>query len=99
MLRQMFFLLLSGPPCLCGLSFFTGFTSFTRHETVLRGFLAVQNGAAGAAHSHTRLNLVRADRAVGQRLGIIEPRLFGPEMARGTALEIGDEHGIFAALP
>src|SRR5712664_2822549 len=45
------------------------------------------------------LDLFRADGAVRKRLGIVEPRLFQAELARRAALEVGDEHGIFGALP
>src|SRR5260370_38357714 len=44
-------------------------------------------------------DLFRADRALCQRLGIVEPRLFQAELPRGAALEVGDEHGVFSALP
>src|SRR5712692_2407066 len=45
------------------------------------------------------LDFFRADRAIGERPGIVEPGLLEPELARGAALEVGDEHGILCALP
>src|SRR6266849_5629366 len=45
------------------------------------------------------LDFFRADRAIGERAGIVEPGLLEPELARGAALEVGNEHGIFRALP
>ena len=63
------------------------------------GFVAVEDGAAGAAHRHAVLDLFRADRTLCQRLGIVEPRLFLAELARGATLEVGDKHGVLGALP
>ncbi len=63
------------------------------------GFLAVEDGAAGAADGYAVLDFFRADRAIGQRPRIVEPRLLEAELARGAALEVGDEHGVVGALP
>src|SRR5256885_12004557 len=74
--------------------------SFVRgHQTILRGFFAVEDRAAGAAHGHAVLDLLRANRAIGQRLGVIEPGLLEAELPRGAAFEVRDEHGSFGALP
>src|SRR5215472_15258352 len=70
-----------------------------RAEAVLRGFFLVEDGAAGPAHGNTWLDLFGAGRALGHRLGIVEPGLFDAELASGAALKIGDEHRILGALP
>src|SRR6266851_2368472 len=72
---------------------------FCGDEAVLRGFFAVEDGAAGAADGDAVLDFFRADGAIGQRPSVVEPGLLEPELARGTALQVGDEHGIFRALP
>ena len=81
------------PLCLCGELL------FARDKPVLRGFFAVEDGAAGAAHGDAVLDLFRADGAVRERTSIVEPRLLEPELTRGAALQICDEHGILRALP
>src|SRR5206468_1553332 len=78
---------------------FCAFFSSRRHQAVLRGFLAVEDGAAGTANGDAGFDLFGADGAIRQRLGIVKPRLFQSELASGAALEVGDEHGIFGALP
>src|SRR6476646_10752312 len=45
------------------------------------------------------LDLFRADGALRQRLGIVEPRFFEAELPGRAALQIRDEHGIVRALP
>src|SRR5579863_7378548 len=68
-------------------------------QAVLGGFFAVEDGAAGFAHGYAVLDFFGADGAFGERLGIVEPRLFEVEFASGAAFEVGDEHGIVRALP
>src|ERR1700687_229384 len=104
----------SPPFCFCATSLLLGrfrFPLFSVHsvspwrivfggdEAVLRGFFAVEDGAAGAADRDAVLDFFRADGAIGERPGVIEPWLLQPELARGAALEVGNEHGIFRALP
>src|SRR5207245_466003 len=78
---------------------FCAVSSSRRHQAVLRGFLAVEDGAAGTANGDARLDLFGADGAIRQRLGIVKPRLLEAELASGAALQVGDEHGIFGAFP
>ena len=68
-------------------------------EAVLRGFFLVEDGAARFADGYAMLDFLGADGALGERLGIVEPGFFQIELARGAALEVGDEHGIAGALP
>src|SRR5580704_16556452 len=70
-----------------------------RHETVLRGFFAVEDGAAGTADGHAVLDLLSADGTFRERLGIVHPWFFQLELARGAALEVGDKHGIARSFP
>src|SRR5260370_29382340 len=72
---------------------------FCGDEAVLRGFFAVEDGAAGAADGDAVLDFFRADGAIGQRPSVVEPGLLEPDLTRGAALEVGDEHRIFCALP
>src|SRR3954471_15951368 len=72
---------------------------FGGDQSELRGLFTVEDGATAAAHSYARLDFLGADRAIGKRLWIVEPRLFSAEVARGAAFQIGDKHGIFRALP
>src|SRR6266478_778103 len=72
---------------------------FRSDQAVLRGFFAVEDGAAGAAHRDAGLDLFRADGTIGEWSSVVEPGFLEPELARGAALEVGDEHGIFCALP
>src|SRR5258708_29900442 len=69
------------------------------YQAVPRGFFAVEDGAARAAHGHTMLDLFRADGTLRHGLRVIEPGLFQAELASGPALQVGDEHGIFGAFP
>src|SRR6266700_371094 len=73
--------------------------AFPGDEAVLRSFFAVEDGAATAADGYAGFDFLGADGAVGQRLGIVEPRLLDAEMAGGAAFQVGDEHGILGALP
>src|SRR5580692_6202100 len=70
-----------------------------RNETVLRGFLAVEDGAAGTADCYAVFDFLRADGAFRERLGIVQPWFFQLKFARGAPLEVGDEHGIAGAFP
>src|SRR2546425_9949905 len=47
----------------------------------------------------TLFRSLRADGTFDGGLGVVEPGFFQGELARGAALEIGDEHGIVRALP
>ena len=62
-------------------------------------FFLVEDGAAGFANGYAMLDSLRADRALGERLGIVDPRFFQIELARRAAFEVGDEHGIARAFP
>src|SRR5271168_2313869 len=68
-------------------------------KAVLRGLLVVQDGAAGFADGYAGFDFFRADRAIVEGLGVIQPRLFQAEQAGGAALQVGDEHGILGAGP
>src|SRR2546422_5381577 len=78
---------------------FLAFSASRANQAVLRGFFAIEDGAAGAADGHAMFDFFRADGALRERLGIVEPRLFQAELASGAALQVGDEHGILGALP
>src|SRR5271154_1805786 len=69
------------------------------NEAVLRGFLVIQDRAAGFADGYAGLDLFGADRAIVKRLGVVEPRFVQAQEARGAALQIGNEHGILGAFP
>src|SRR5260370_41949389 len=45
---------------------------FSGNQSVLRGFFAVEDGAAGAAHGDSVLDFFRADRTIGQGAGVIQ---------------------------
>src|SRR6266446_4072046 len=63
------------------------FSAPRANQAILCGFFTVEDGAAGAAHGHAVFDFFRADGALRQRLGIVEPRLFQSELASGAALE------------
>src|SRR5258706_1515725 len=69
------------------------------YQAVLRGFFAVEDGAAGAADGDTVFDFLGADGTIRQRPRVVEPRFLEPELARGAAFQVGDEHGILRALP
>src|SRR5207248_505997 len=95
-------------PCLvrrlpCHFGFRRGVASFPARpfwsEAVLRGLFAVQDRPAGTANGDAMFDFFGADRALGHRLGIVQPGLFDAELTRGASFEVRDEHGILRALP
>jgi len=72
---------------------------FCGDQAVLRGLLAVEDGAAGAADRNPMLDFLRANGTLRERLCIVQPRFLKAELPRGAAFEVGDEHGILGALP
>src|ERR1700737_5130565 len=62
--------------------------SFFGNQAVLRGFLAVENRAAGTAHGHAGLDLFRAHRPIRARLRVIEPRFLETKLTRRAPLQI-----------
>src|SRR5260370_8876020 len=72
---------------------------FRGDEAVLRGFLAIEDGAAGAADGYSVLDFFGADRAIGERAGVVQPGLLESELAGAPGLTIGDEHWGLGPLP
>src|SRR5882762_10304948 len=54
------------------------------NQTVLCCFFAVEDGSAGATDRYAVLDFFRADGAIRQRAGIVEPRLLESELACGA---------------
>src|SRR5271163_1703209 len=54
-------------------------------EAVFGGFLVVQDGAAGLADGDARFDFFRADRAIVEGFGVVQPRFFHAEEAGGAA--------------
>lgn len=79
---------------------FCGFGDFGFFDqSILRGLVAIQNGAAGFADGHIRFDGFAACGALGLRVVVVDPGLVEFQFASGASLEIGDEHEVVGTLP